>query len=132
MTEKYVGAFGIIPNAILYSEDLSHGEKILYTMISSLCNKNGYCFASNAYLAKILKTSKSTVGLYLRHLEELNYINRDFKEKQGRVNDIERKIYLNYDSLFDKADTDTSVGVCLPVGRGVPTDKEGGTDQSEV
>lgn len=128
--EKYVGAFGVIPNAILYSEDLSHGEKILYTMISSLCNKNGYCFASNAYLAKILKTSKSTVGLYLRHLEELNYINRDFKEKQGRVNDIERKIYLNYDSLFDKADTDTSVGVCLPVGRGVPTNKEGGTDTS--
>ena len=34
--EKYVGAFGIIPNAILYSEDLSHGEKILYTMISWL------------------------------------------------------------------------------------------------
>lgn len=128
--EKYVGAFGVIPNAILYSEDLSHGEKILYTMISSLCNKNGYCFASNAYLAKILKTSKSTVGLYLRHLEELKYISRDFEEKEGRVNDVERKIYLNYDSLFDKGDTDQSEEGYLPVGRGVPTDKEGGTDTS--
>ena len=128
--EKYVGAFGVIPNAILYSEDLSHGEKILYTMISSLCNKNGYCFASNAYLAKILKTSKSTVGLYLRHLEELKYISRDFEEKDGRVNDVERKIYLNYDSLFDKGGTDQSEEGYLPVGRGVPTDKEGGTDTS--
>ena len=130
MTEKYVGAFGVIPNAILYNEDLSHGEKILYTMISSLCNKNGYCFASNAYLSKILKTSKSTIGLYLKHLEELNYISRDFEEKEGRVNDVERKIYLNYDSLFDKGGTDQSEEGYQPVGRGVPTDKEGGTDTS--
>ena len=128
--EKHVGAFGIIPNVILYNEDLSHGEKMLYTMISSLCNKNGYCFASNAYLSKILKTSKSTIGLYLKHLEELNYISRDFEEKEGRVNDIERKIYLNYDSLFDKGGTDQSVEGYQPVGRGVPTDKEGGTDTS--
>ena len=98
--EKYVGAFGVIPNAILYDKRLKNGEKILYTFISSLSNKNGYCFASNTYLSEVVGVTKNTIKIYLKKLEDLNYINRSFKN--GEDNDeVERKIYLVYDGLFN-------------------------------
>lgn len=97
--EKYVNAFGVIPNAILYDERLKNGEKILYTMISSLSNKNGYCFASNAYLSEAVGVTKNTIKIYLKKLEELNYINRAYMNGEEEDN-IERKIYLVYDGLF--------------------------------
>lgn len=97
--EKYVNAFGVIPNAILYDKRLKNGEKILYTMISSLSNKNGYCFASNAYLSEAVGVTKNTIKIYLKKLEELNYINRAYMNGEEEDN-IERKIYLVYDGLF--------------------------------
>lgn len=99
MTGKQVGAFGVIPNAILYDKRLKNGEKILYTFISSLSNKGGYCFASNAYLSGIVGVTKNTIKIYLKKLEELNYINRAYKNGEEDDN-VERKIYLVYDELF--------------------------------
>ena len=103
--EKYVSAFGVIPNAILYDKRLKNGEKILYTMISSLSNKNGYCFASNAYLSEAVGVTKNTIKIYLKKLEDLNYINRSYKNGEEDDN-VERKIYLNYDGLFEKDEED--------------------------
>lgn len=103
--EKYVGAFGVIPNAILYDKRLKNGEKILYTFISSLSNKSGYCFASNAYLSEAVGVTKNTIKIYLKKLEELNYINRAYKNGAEDDN-VERKIYLHYDGLFEKDEED--------------------------
>lgn len=99
MTEKYIGAFGVVPNAILYDKRLKNGEKILYTFISSFSNKSGYCFASNAYLSEIVGVTKNTIKIYLKKLEELNYISRAYKNGEEDDN-VERKIYLVYDELF--------------------------------
>ena len=103
--EKYVGAFGVIPNAILYDKRLKNGEKILYTFISSLSNKSGYCYASNAYLSEVVGVTKNTIKIYLKKLEELNYINRAYNNGAEDDN-VERKIYLNYDGLFEKDEED--------------------------
>lgn len=98
--EKHVGAFGVVPNAVLYDERLKNGEKILYTFISSLSNKSGYCFASNTYLSKIVGVTKNTIKIYLKKLEDLNYINRSYKSCEDN-DEVERKIYLVYDELFN-------------------------------
>lgn len=100
MAEKYVGAFGVVPNAVLYDERLKNGEKILYTFISSLSNKSGYCFASNTYLSEIVGVTKNTIKIYLKKLEDLNYINRSYKSCEDN-DEVERKIYLVYDELFN-------------------------------
>ena len=125
--EKYVGAFGVIPNAILYDKRLKNGEKILYTFISSLSNKSGYCFASNAYLSEVVGVTKNTIKIYLKKLEDLNYINRSFKN--GEDNDeVERKIYLVYDELFNADEVarksgggrhENRAGGSTKIGRGV-------------
>lgn len=122
MTEKYVGAFGVIPNAILYDKRLKNGEKILYTFISSLSNKSGYCFASNAYLSEAVGVTKNTIVIYLKHLEDLGYIYRNFKVSKNDNANIERKIYLNYDGLFNKDEEDPPRFSC----RGVPENQVGG------
>lgn len=122
MTEKYVGAFGVIPNAILYDKRLKNGEKILYTFISSLSNKNGFCYASNAYLSEIVGVTKNTIGVYLKHLEDLGYIYRNFKTSKNDNANVERKIYLNYNGLFDKDEEDPT----QKSGRGVPENRGGG------
>lgn len=122
MAEKYVGAFGVIPNAILYDKRLKNGEKILYTFISSLSNKSGYCFASNAYLSEAVGVTKNTIVIYLKHLEDLGYIYRNFKASKNDNANVERKIYLNYDGLFNKDEEDPT----RKSGRGVPENQVGG------
>ena len=120
--EKYVGAFGVIPNAILYDKRLKNGEKILYTFISSLSNKSGYCFASNAYLSEVVGVTKNTIVIYLKHLEDLGYIHRNFNADEKDNANIERKIYLNYDGLFDKDEEDPT----RKSGRGLHENRGGG------
>ena len=122
MTEKYVGAFGVIPNAILYDKRLKNGEKILYTFITSLSNKNGFCYASNAYLSEVVGVTKNTIVIYLKHLEDLGYIHRNFNADEKDNANIERKIYLNYDGLFDKDEEDPT----RKSGRGLHENQVGG------
>ena len=122
MTEKYVRAFGVIPNAILYDKRLKNGEKILYTFISSLSNKNGFCYASNAYLSEVVGVTKNTIVIYLNHLEDLGYIHRNFNADEKDNANIERKIYLNYDGLFDKDEEDPT----RKSGRGLHENQVGG------
>ena len=50
-----VGYYSIIPATILYNKELKANEKLLYTIITSLSNKEGYCFSSNKYLAEKIK-----------------------------------------------------------------------------
>ena len=119
MTEKYVGAFGVVPNIILYDKRLKNGEKILYTIISSLSNKNGYCFASNAYLSEAVGVTENTISIYLKRLEDLSYIRRDFKASEKDTANVERKIYLTYEQLFEKQAEDPP----RKSGRGVPENR---------
>lgn len=55
MEEKQnIGYYSIIPSTILYNKNLKSNQKILYAVITSLSNKEGYCFASNKYLVEKL------------------------------------------------------------------------------
>ena len=43
--------FGILPANVRYDKRLKPMEKILYTEITALANKKGYCYATNSYFA---------------------------------------------------------------------------------
>lgn len=49
------GHYSIIPDVVLFSEKLSSNEKVLYSVILSLSNKEGYCYATNKYLGNNIK-----------------------------------------------------------------------------
>ena len=45
--------YAVVPANVRYSRDLSSTAKLIYGEIAALANKEGYCFASNAYFASL-------------------------------------------------------------------------------
>lgn len=62
--------YGILPNIILKNKDLSSTAKLVYVLISSLCAKEGYCYASNAYIGTELDLSDRQVRDCISQLEQ--------------------------------------------------------------
>ena len=87
--------FGILPANVRYDKNLKPMEKILYTEISSLTNKDGYCYATNSYFSKLYEVHKNTVGTWLNNLEKQGYIKTVLIYKKGTKEIIERRIYIN-------------------------------------
>ena len=82
MIKKYVK----VPIRILNNYQLSTGSKILFGEIFSLCNKEGYCYASNKYLADSLALSKKTISNYIRELRDEGII--EYKIIKGNIRNI--------------------------------------------
>lgn len=95
--------FALIPSFVLDS-DLSDSELRLYAKISQLTNKEGFCFAKNAYLAEITHKSIPTINRILAKLAKKELIKIEIKN--GR----DRKIYLNldYKHFYNKDNTLTN------------------------
>lgn len=56
----------------------------LFLIINSLCNKEGYCWASNEYLAKLFNIDECTISRKIKKLEENGYITIKYN-KSGTV-----------------------------------------------
>ena len=92
--ENRIGYYSVIPATVLYNKELKANEKLLYAIITSLACKEGYCFASNEYLAEKLGVNRKTVSSWITHLEEKKFIIREvIKNENQRI--LKRKIYLN-------------------------------------
>lgn len=60
--------YGIMPNKILFDDNLSPSAKLLYCYISSLCSEKGYCWAKNKTIAAKFNLSVSQVSKLLSDL----------------------------------------------------------------
>lgn len=67
--------FCMIPNVVLYDNELSDKQKLLYWVISSLCAEKWYCWASNEYISELLWVNKWTISKNISELEKKWYIN---------------------------------------------------------
>lgn len=68
------GFFAILPATVRYDRRLKPAEKIFYAEITSLAEKTGYCYASNAYFCPLYDTTERTVQRWVKHLQELGYV----------------------------------------------------------
>lgn len=66
--------FLIIPAPIFNDEELSDKEKLLTGLINSLLNDEGYCYASNEYLAKKMNTTTQNISRLLGNLNKKGHI----------------------------------------------------------
>lgn len=86
--------YSVIPAEVRYCAALGKPTaRDLYGEIAALCNKHGYCFASNEYLASLYDIEGRTIRRYLAALEAEGFI----YVKAGK----QRKIYLAHASKFD-------------------------------
>lgn len=89
-----VGYYSIIPSKILYNKELKANEKLLYAMITSLANKEGYCFASNKYLAEKLDVNPKTISSWISDLKNRKFIIVELIRNENKQI-VQRKIYIN-------------------------------------
>lgn len=83
------GFFYIIPAMLVEAGNPT--KALLYGLITSLVNKDGYCWATNNYLArKIGMRSKTQVSIYLRELKDEGWLVVEVASEKGNT----RKIWL--------------------------------------
>lgn len=82
-----------IPYSLRNDRSVSDGAKVLYTFISSLCDKEGYCWATNKYLAEIVGIADRELRYRIGELRKSGYIDIEFiKGERGEI--LKRKIFL--------------------------------------
>lgn len=85
--------FSILTARVRYSEHLTDFEKILFSEISALTEKNGYCYAKNAYFADVFNKTIRTIQRGLENLKKHNFIEIEILENENKET-IERRIYI--------------------------------------
>ena len=101
--------YAIIPATVRYDKDLTDKAKLLYGEITCLCNKEGYCFATNNYFANLYNCTSRAIQFTISKLQEKGYI-RVILE-----NNYQRKIYLTdalgYEKIFTPPHENNFIGV---------------------
>ena len=92
--EDNVGYYSIIPATVLYNKELKANEKLLYAIITSLACKEGYCFATNKYLAEKLDVNPKTISSWISNLRDRNFISVEVVRNENKQI-IQRKIHIN-------------------------------------
>ena len=79
----------VIPAYVDDSPDLSINEKYLCGTIAGLCNRRGFCWASNAYFSKKMGVTIRSVQKWLVHLQQKEFVYID------KVAGHKRRIYVD-------------------------------------
>ena len=92
--ENPIGYYAVISSPVLFNENLKPNEKLLYAVITVLANKEGYCFASNNYLADLFNSKPHTISNWISHLSKLNFVHVELIRSDNNEI-IQRRIYIN-------------------------------------
>lgn len=92
--EERPGYYSIVPASVRYDNRLKANEKLLYSEISVLCNKTGYCYASNEYFSKLYNASKETISRWISNLNKCGYIGTKLIYKDDNKTIDKRMIWL--------------------------------------
>lgn len=97
--------YAIIPANVRYDTRLSPNEKILYSEITALSQKDGYCFASNSYFAELYGVTKSTVSRWISNLQSNGYVKVDLvKNIKGEIEMRRIILFGDGSDLYAKMD----------------------------
>lgn len=72
--EEKPNYYAIIPANVRYDKDIIPNAKLLYGEITALCNKKGYCWATNDYFSNLYCVSKTSISTWIKSLADAGYI----------------------------------------------------------
>lgn len=82
------GYYAIIPANVRYDKRLKPNAKLLYGEITSLTNKEGFCWAENSYFAELFDVSPETISRWISQLFELGYVYVELLKSEGNKRKI--------------------------------------------
>lgn len=85
--------YSILTANVRYDKNLKANEKLLFSEITALSNKYGYCTASNRYFAELYQVTERSIQDWISNLVQYGYITTTLVSKDGQI--IGRKIYLS-------------------------------------
>lgn len=92
--------YAIIPAPVRYDKELVPMARILYSEITALCDKQGFCWATNKYFADLYSVSDRTIREWLNVLKNKNYINIDIIYKENSKEIDMRRISIGMEKNF--------------------------------
>lgn len=105
MKKETPSFYAIIPANIRYDDRLAPNAKLLYGEITALANKEGHCWASNDYFAKLYSVTKVSVSKWVSQLSEYGYIDTELVYKEGSKEIANRYIRIVYDPIKENFNT---------------------------
>ena len=99
MTATY---YTILPAEIRLDKRLLPYERLLFSDILALSNTKGYCYATNAYFAKIYGVSVVSISTWVSNLVKYGYISRVYDYKANTKMIEKRRLYIKEDFVTYK------------------------------
>ena len=87
---EYPNYYGILPAAVRYAK-IPDRAKILFSEITALANKDGYCHASNAYFAELYDCTPQAISKMIKELDSAGFVRSVLFYEGKQVS--ERRIY---------------------------------------
>lgn len=82
--------YSVLPATVRYNRNLSDFAKILYSEITCLADKKGYCWASNTYFAELYGKNEATISVTIKALSQEGHVTVFIDRKATNI----RKIYI--------------------------------------
>jgi hypothetical protein len=115
MENEQPSYYAIIPANVRYA-DIPAQAKLLYGEITALCNREGYCWATNKYFANLYNVSEFTVSRWISKLRDKNLLNVDITPAQ-KGQEVLRKLSIPIDEKSKRGidenskDNNTSINI---------------------
>lgn len=100
---EHTSYYSILTADVRYDKRLKPNEKLLFSEITALSNKRGYCNASNNYFAQLYDVTTVTASNWVNHLKDRGYIDVEMIYDGKQIK--ERRIFVNSNPIKENFNT---------------------------
>lgn len=123
MAAEISGYYAVIPAEVLNDKTLTESAVLLYARISSLCEVDGYCWATNDYFAQKMNKSKDRISRLISQLEKQGHLHTEIVKNPQTKEIVQRRLWIS-EKAYEKAKKnevipDTPIGIFndTPIGK---------------
>jgi hypothetical protein len=110
--------YAVVPANVRYDDRLTMLSRMIYAEITALCNKEGYCWASNSYFAELYNMSIRSISRAINELRECGYITIEINYKKNS-REVENRIIRISTPPIDKIDVGYRQNCPAPLDKNV-------------